>query len=137
MDHDQERRQEDLIQRVQGVPVEAAHRVMALSDLVWLFGSRMSRWNKPHLLIAAEHFGLSRVPEVSLRASQYEQELLVSVVRHLQANPSHRFVVLYRQGTWKEGWVCLVPTGDFPRVQQVLAVHQLELSPAGRDDVLQ
>lgn len=149
MNHDQQHRQEtpplvlqqvtscDLIQHAFDVPVETAHLVMTVSDLVWLFGPRMLRWNKPHLLVAAQHFHLPTTPAVSESAFQYEQGLLESVLLHLQGSPSHRFVVLYRQGTGRAGWVCLVPTGDFGRVQQLLAVNQLVLSPAGWAEVLQ
>ncbi|GGJ55399.1 hypothetical protein [Deinococcus roseus] len=127
----------EFIQRVAGVPLEATHLVMAESDLVWPFGPRMSHWNKPHLVIAAQHFQLSLTPDATQTASQYEQGLLFSVLDHLQQHPSHRFVVLNRVGTHSEGWVCLVPSRGFAQVQRILSLYRLNITPAGLREVLQ
>ncbi|GGJ36129.1 hypothetical protein [Deinococcus roseus] len=127
----------DLIQHVWNMPMEAAHLVMAESEMVWLFGPRMSGWSKPHVVVATEHFGLPLTPEVFLTASRHEQGLLEALVAHLESQASHCFVVLYREGSTQEGWVCLVPTAGLAQVKQLVSWHQLELSPAALTEVLQ
>ena len=122
---------------VKEVPIEAAHLVMMQSDLVWLFGSRQSRWHTPHLMLAARHFGVSLLPSPFWTAQRYEQMLLGELLRHLQSKPSHRFVVLYRLGSDRAGWVCLVPGQQLDRVQHVLNTFHLHLEAADPSEVLQ
>lgn len=126
----------ELVQKVTDVPIEAAHQVMAVSDLVWLFDPQRFRWNRPHLFVAAQHFNLPVTPEVSLNAHGYETSLLEQLLAHLCAAPSHQFVVLYRLGSNTQGWVCLIPSGEMATVEHILLGFHLQATPAPSRQVL-